>query len=92
VGKKKHAKTGSAGALARRSVRSTLNLNLPDADAVSRFALIAGEGARVPSTNWLVPDWIEFLGKAYRSRPLPVPTVLPNEFALSLSPPLPSPE
>src|SRR5437762_10203768 len=30
----------------------------------SRFALIAGEGARVPSTNRLVPDWIDFLGKA----------------------------
>jgi len=47
--------TGSAGALARRSVRSTLNLSLLDAVAVSRFALIAGEGAGVPSTNGLVP-------------------------------------
>ncbi|PYS85652.1 MAG: hypothetical protein DMF70_04120 [Acidobacteria bacterium] len=45
-------------------MRSTLNLNLHDAVTVSRFALIAGEGARVPSTNRLVPDWIDFLGKA----------------------------
>jgi len=55
------------GARARHrphSVRSTLNLKLFDAVAVSRFALIAGEGARVPSTNRLVPDWIDFLGKA----------------------------
>jgi len=58
--------TGSAGALARRSVLSTLNLNLLDAVTFSRFALIAGEGARVPSTNRLVPDWIDFLGKATR--------------------------
>jgi hypothetical protein len=31
-------------------VRNTLNPNLLCAVAVSRFALIAGEGARVPST------------------------------------------
>ena len=43
--------TGSAGALARRSVRSTLNLKLLDAVTVSRFALIAGEGARAPSVS-----------------------------------------
>ena len=43
--------TGSAGALARRSVRSTLNLKLLDAVTVSRFALIAGEGARAPSIS-----------------------------------------
>jgi len=43
--------TGSAGALARRSVRSTLNLKLFDAVTVSRFALIAGEGARAPSIS-----------------------------------------
>ena len=43
--------TGSAGALARQSVRSTLNLKLLDAVTVSRFALIAGEGARAPSTS-----------------------------------------
>jgi hypothetical protein len=36
--------------MARRGVRRTLNLNLLSAVAVSRFALIAGEGARVPST------------------------------------------
>jgi len=34
----------------------------------SRFALIAGEGARAPSTNRLVPDWIDFLGKATHRR------------------------
>src|SRR5437879_13154415 len=43
--------TGSAGALARRSVRSTLNLKLLDAVTVSRFALIAGEDARAPSIS-----------------------------------------
>ena len=43
--------TGSAGALARRSVRGTLNLKLLDAVTVSRFALIAGEGARAPSIS-----------------------------------------
>ena len=42
--------TGSAGALARR-MRSTLNLKLLDAATVSRFALIAGEGARAPSIS-----------------------------------------
>jgi hypothetical protein len=41
--------TGSAGALARMSVRSTLDLKILDAVTVSRFALIAGEGARAPS-------------------------------------------
>src|SRR5213596_395102 len=40
--------TGSARALARRSVHSTLNLKLLDSVTVSRFALIAGEGARAP--------------------------------------------
>ena len=45
-------------------MRSTLNPKLLDAVAVSRFALTAGEGARVPTTNRLVPDWIDFLGKA----------------------------
>ena len=43
--------TGSAGALARRSVRSTLSLKTLDAVTVSRFALIAGEGARAPSIS-----------------------------------------
>jgi len=43
--------TGSAGALARPSVLSTLNLKLLDAVPVSRFALIAGEGARAPSIS-----------------------------------------
>ena len=59
-GRKRQANTGSAGALARRSVRSTLNLKLPNAIAVSRFALRAGEGARVPSINRPVPDWYRF--------------------------------
>ena len=43
--------TGSAGALARQSVRSRLNLKLLNAVTVSRFALIAGEGARAPSIS-----------------------------------------
>ena len=37
--------TGSAGALAR----SPFNLKPLDAETVSRFALMAGEGARAPS-------------------------------------------
>ena len=40
---------GNAGALARNSVRSTLKLKLSVRPIVSRFALIAGEGARAPS-------------------------------------------
>jgi hypothetical protein len=57
--------TGSAGARARPNVRSTLNLKPPDGATVSRFALIAGEGARAPSiklshsahtTFWARPD------------------------------------
>ena len=41
--------TGSAGALARRGVRSTPQSQPVDAVTVSRFALIAGEGARSPA-------------------------------------------
>ena len=55
--------TGSAGAIARRSVRSALNLKLLDAVTVSRFALTAGEGARAPSIG-LSLSAIHFLGKA----------------------------
>src|SRR3989442_11092142 len=33
------------------ALRSTLNLKLPDAVTVSRFALIAGEDARAPSIS-----------------------------------------
>ncbi len=57
-------------------MRSTLRVNLIDDVAVSRFALIAGEGARVPSNNRLVPDWIDFLGKA-RKKPI-METMLPK--------------
>ena len=45
-GRKRQANTGSAGALARLSVRSTLNLNLLDAVAV--FALRAHSGRGRP--------------------------------------------
>jgi len=62
-GRKREAHTGSAGALARTACASTLNLKLLDDVAVSRFVLIAGEGARVPSSNQLVPDWIDFFGQ-----------------------------
>jgi len=47
------------------SVRSTLQF--PDAVTGSRFALKAGEGARVPSTSRLIPDQIDFLGEPYES-------------------------
>jgi hypothetical protein len=43
--------TGSAGALAHPSVRSTLNVKTLEAVTVSRFALIAGDGARAPSIS-----------------------------------------
>ena len=55
-GRKRQANTGSAGALARyeREARNS-----------ERAAHVpAGEGARAPTTNWLVPDRIDFLGKA----------------------------
>jgi hypothetical protein len=42
------------------------NLKFLDDVTVSRFALIAGEGARVPSTNRLVPVQIEFWAKPVR--------------------------
>src|SRR6266566_7153988 len=45
-----------AEACAARSISTSWTL-------FSRFALIAGEGARVPSTNRLVPDWIDFWAK-----------------------------
>jgi hypothetical protein len=57
--------TGSAGALARPSVRSTLNLKPLDAATISRFALIAGEGARAPSIS-LSLSAHSTLGKATR--------------------------
>src|SRR5437764_2287658 len=59
-GGKRQANTGSAGALARyeREARNSYS--------VKRFEIerAAGEGARAPSTNRLVPDRINFLGKA----------------------------
>ena len=66
-GRKREAHTGSAGALARTACASTLNLKLLDAVAVSRFALIAGEGAHVPSTYRLVPERIDFWARLLRS-------------------------
>ena len=58
--------------------RAQHTLDLPDAVAGSRFALIAGEGARVPGTNGLVPDWMDFLGKAYLER-LPFELTIHND-------------
>ncbi len=49
-GRKRQANTGNTGALARRSVRSTLNLNLLDAVAV--FALRADSGRRRPRSQY----------------------------------------
>ena len=59
----KQVNTGSAGALARTSLRSTLNLKLLDAVTVWRFALTAGEGARAPSISLSLSP-CHFLGKA----------------------------
>ena len=42
-------------------------LELLDIVLVSRFGLRAGEGASAPSTNQVVPDRTDYLGKAYFS-------------------------
>jgi hypothetical protein len=63
-GKKGQPITGSAGALARTAFPA-FNPKFLDAATVSRFALIVGEGARVPSTRRLVADRIDFFGEAY---------------------------
>ena len=55
---------GSADALVRKRVRSTRKFQETwNSDCFSRFALIAGEGARAPSI-WLQPDLAIFFGKA----------------------------
>ncbi len=74
-GRTRQANTGSAPSPAQRAQHT---LDLPDAVAGSRFALIAGEGARVPGTNGLVPDWMDFLGKAYLER-LPFELTIHND-------------
>ena len=57
-GGKRQANTGSAGVLARYECEAR------NSYCVKKFEIEAGEGARAPSTNRLVPDWIDFLGKA----------------------------
>ena len=57
-------RTGSAGALARdeREARNSYSVKRFEIERVAHAG--AGEGTRAPSTNWLVPDQINFLGKA----------------------------
>jgi len=57
------ANTGNAGALARIAYQARNPQSL-SRHTVSRFALNAGEGARVPSINQLVSWSTDFLGKA----------------------------
>ena len=61
---KRQANTGSAGARARyeREARNSYSLKRFEIERAAHAR--AGEGARAPSTNWLVPDRIDFWGKA----------------------------
>ncbi|PYS74744.1 MAG: hypothetical protein DMF73_02860 [Acidobacteria bacterium] len=67
-GGKRQANTGSAGALARyeREARNSYSVKKFEIERAAHAP--AGEGARAPSTNRLVPDRIDFLGKAARFR------------------------
>jgi len=60
MAEKRQANTGSASALARyeRAARNSYLLKRFEIDGA------AGEGARAPSTNRLVPDQIDFGAKA----------------------------
>src|SRR5438067_5098252 len=60
----RQANTGSAGALARyeREARNSYSVKKFEIERATHAP--AGEGARAPSTNRLVPDRIDFLGKA----------------------------
>jgi len=63
-GGKSQANTGSAGALARyeREARNSYGFKKFEIERAAHAP--AGEGARAPSTNRLVPFRIDFLGKA----------------------------
>jgi len=56
--------TGIAGALARyeREARNSYGVKKFEIERAAHAW--TGAGARAPSTNWLVPDRIDFLGKA----------------------------
>jgi len=64
--------TGITGALARPSVRNTINLKPLDAVTVSRFALIAGEDTRAPSISCVSFRSYHLLGKATATGSVPV--------------------
>ena len=66
-GGKRQANTGSAGALARyeREARNSYSVKKFEIERAAHAP--AGEGARASRTNGLVPDRIDFLGKARRS-------------------------
>jgi len=61
---KRQANTGSAGALARyeRKARNIYSVKRFEIERAAHAR--AGDGARAPSINWLVPDGIDLLGKA----------------------------
>jgi len=61
---KRQANTGSAGALARneRAARNSYSVKKFELERAAHAP--AGEGARALSTNRLVPDRIDFLGRA----------------------------
>ena len=63
-GQKRQDNTGSAGALARyeREARNSCSVKRFEIERAAHTR--AGEGACAPSTNRLVPDRIDFLGKA----------------------------
>ena len=63
-GGKRQANTGSAGALARyeREARNSYSVKKFEIERAAHA--LAGEGARAPSTNRLVPYRIDLLGKA----------------------------
>ena len=67
-GGKRQANTGSAGALARyeREARNSYGVKKFEIERAAHAP--AGEGARAPSTNRLVPYRIDFLGKAGSAR------------------------
>ena len=65
-GDKAQANTGSAGALARNEREARNCYSVKEFEIEHAAHAWAGEGARAPSTNRLVPDRIDFFGKSDR--------------------------
>src|SRR5258706_12532856 len=66
--RKRQSNTGSAGALARyeREERNSYSIKKFELERAAHAP--AGEGARAPSTNGLVPDRINLFCKAHKKR------------------------